>query len=88
MSSEMTDVMPTRREVDETMHAPVLQKAWDVMEKAPKQTYYFATLGSILFSLALFLRGKRDAGIFVGLWRPTIISLALVNRLLKPSKGT
>jgi hypothetical protein len=30
---------------------------------------------SILISLALYLTGRREAGIFVGLWAPTILLL-------------
>ncbi len=33
------------------------------------------TLLSILVSLYLFTSGRRDAGIFVGLWAPTILNL-------------
>ena len=30
---------------------------------------------SILISLFLFVSGKREAGIFVGLWAPTVLNL-------------
>ena len=30
---------------------------------------------SILLSLLLFLSGKRETGIFVGLWAPTVLNL-------------
>jgi hypothetical protein len=30
---------------------------------------------SIVLSLALYLSGKRETGIFVGLWAPTILDL-------------
>ena len=30
---------------------------------------------SILVSLALYMTGRREAGIFVGLWAPTILNL-------------
>ena len=30
---------------------------------------------SILLSLFLFLSGKRETGIFVGLWAPTVLNL-------------
>lgn len=30
---------------------------------------------SILLSLYLFISGKRETGIFVGLWAPTILQL-------------
>jgi len=86
--AEMTEALPTRREVEEAVHAPPMQRVWEFMETVPKQTYYFAMAGSILLSLGLFLFKKRDWGLFVGLWPPTIINFALMNRLLRPSKGT
>ena len=30
---------------------------------------------SILISLFLYLSGRREAGIFVGLWAPTVLNL-------------
>jgi len=32
-------------------------------------------LSTILLSLALYTAGRREAGIFVGLWAPTILNL-------------
>ena len=40
-----------------------------------KQIYVAGTAVSILLSLFLFLSGKRETGIFVGLWAPTVLSL-------------
>ena len=40
-----------------------------------KEFYLTATVLSILISLALYLTGRREAGIFVGLWAPTILLL-------------
>ncbi|MBA3711173.1 MAG: hypothetical protein H0W76_01845 [Pyrinomonadaceae bacterium] len=40
--------------------------------------FHILTLGSIGASLALFLSGKRTAGIFVGLWPPTFQALKAV----------
>jgi hypothetical protein len=37
--------------------------------------YLGGTLISILISLFLFVRGKRESGIFVGLWAPTVLQL-------------
>ena len=37
--------------------------------------YVGGTLLSILLSLYLFISGKRETGIFVGLWAPTILQL-------------
>jgi hypothetical protein len=40
-----------------------------------KQIYVAGTAVSILLSLFLFLSGKRETGIFVGLWAPTVLNL-------------
>lgn len=40
-----------------------------------KAIYVGGTLISILLSLYLYLSGKRESGIFVGLWAPTVMQL-------------
>jgi hypothetical protein len=40
-----------------------------------KGIYIGGTLLSILISLALYLTGRRESAIFVGLWAPTILDL-------------
>jgi hypothetical protein len=40
-----------------------------------KSIYVGGTGISILISLYLYLSGKREAGIFVGLWAPTVLNL-------------
>jgi hypothetical protein len=40
-----------------------------------KSIYVGGTLLSILLSLALYLTGKRETAIFVGLWAPTVLNL-------------
>jgi hypothetical protein len=40
-----------------------------------KGIYVGGTLVSILISLYLFTSGRREAGIFVGLWAPTVLNL-------------
>ena len=40
-----------------------------------KGIYVGGTLISILISLALYLSGRRESAIFVGLWAPTILNL-------------
>jgi len=57
-----------------------------IWEKIPTNMYFFAAAGSILISLLLMLSGKQRAAIFVGQWPPTMIALALMNKLLRPSQ--
>ncbi|HVG35701.1 MAG TPA: hypothetical protein VM911_21800 [Pyrinomonadaceae bacterium] len=40
--------------------------------------FHILTLGSIGASIALFLSGKKEAGIFIGLWPPTFQALKSV----------
>ena len=40
-----------------------------------KEVYVAGTVLSILISLVLYLTGRRDAGLFVGQWAPTILLL-------------
>jgi hypothetical protein len=42
---------------------------------ASKGIYLAGTLLSILISLYLFTSGRRETGIFVGLWAPTVLNL-------------
>jgi hypothetical protein len=42
---------------------------------ASKGIYLGGTLLSILISLYLFASGRRETGIFVGLWAPTVLNL-------------
>ncbi len=45
------------------------------MNKDVQALIYGASLVSIVLSIVTFLRGKRDAGIFIGLWAPTFLGL-------------
>jgi hypothetical protein len=40
-----------------------------------KGIYVGGTLISILISLVLYLTGRRESAIFVGLWAPTVLEL-------------
>ena len=40
-----------------------------------KELYVAGTVLTILISLALYLTGRREAGLFVGQWAPTILLL-------------
>jgi hypothetical protein len=55
-----------------------------VLGKA-KGIYVGGTLLSILISLYLYISGKRESAIFVGLWAPTVLNLG--QTLLEDDKG-
>jgi hypothetical protein len=48
--------------------------------------FHLLTLGSIGASIALFVAGKKDAAIFVGLWPPTFQALKAVADTNKENK--
>jgi|DewCreStandDraft_1066081.scaffolds.fasta_scaffold02324_11 hypothetical protein len=57
-----------------------------VMERIPAQAYFWLAMGSIVSSALLFIMGKRNWAIFVGQWPSTFLLLALVYKLLRPSR--
>lgn len=54
-------------------------------EEMPNSMYFGLVLGSIALSALLFMMGKRNLGIFVGLWPPTILNMALFMKQFRPS---
>ena len=65
------------------MEAQVVDRAESLIKNIDETTkestgislLHILTLGSIGASIALFLSGKKEAGIFVGLWPPTFQAL-------------
>jgi hypothetical protein len=55
-------------------------------EDIPSSIYFGAVIGSIVLSAILFMTGRRNIGIFVGLWPPTILNMALFAKQLHPSQ--
>jgi len=67
-------------------HGPGMRQAEQIAEKIPTDAYIAATGVSILASISLYLSGHKLGAIFVGLWAPTIINLAVMARLVRPSE--
>ncbi len=59
--------------------------AMEQVENLPSNIYYGGVIGSIAVSALLMLMGKRNLSLFVGLWPPTILNLALFAKQLRPS---
>jgi hypothetical protein len=64
--------------------ADVAESMLRTIDKSTQQStgislFHILTLGSIGASIALFLAGKKEAGIFVGLWPPTFQALKAVT---------
>ena len=72
--------------VQQVQDDPTPRGLMGAIEDLPATVYLWATLGSIGVSLLLRLAGKREFANFVGLWPPTIVALALMNKQLRPSR--
>ena len=57
-----------------------------VTDQVPEEVWYWAALGSIIVSAALFAFNKRDWSIFVGQWPPTFLLFGIFHKLLRPSR--
>ena len=67
----------------------VIEERTQVMERwegLPSSVYFGGVIGSILLSAALYAMGKKDLGMFVGLWPPTILGMAIVAKQLRPPR--
>jgi hypothetical protein len=62
------------------------RRAIEQAETMPTSVYLGGVIGSIALSAILFMMGRRDLGLFVGLWPPTILNLALFSKQLRPSR--
>ncbi|HUE75996.1 MAG TPA: hypothetical protein VMP10_04135 [Chloroflexota bacterium] len=62
------------------------QTYFEAMEAIPTQVYYGFAVASIIASAVLFMMGRRHWSLFVGQWPPTFIAMALMNKLLRPSR--
>lgn len=63
-----------------------MDEVLESIENLPSSVYYGSVAGSIVLSLFLYVTGRKNAAIFVGLWAPTILNLGLYNKLLRPSQ--
>ena len=58
------------------------------MNKDVQALVYGASLVSIIASIYLFATGKKDTGIFIGLWAPTFLGLGtFFNTECAPGQG-
>jgi len=46
-----------------------------------------AAFSSLIFSETLWFKGEKEAGIFVGLWVPSILGFAILLKLIKNQKN-
>lgn len=62
-----------------------VRQAVQQAEGVPTNVYLGGVVGSIVVSALLFMMGKKNLGIFVGLWPPTLLNMALFMKRLRPS---
>ena len=68
-------VEKTARSIDET-----------VKKGTGLSLFHMLTLGSIGASIALYLAGKKDLAIFIGLWPPTFQALKAASQTKQPGE--
>jgi hypothetical protein len=62
------------------------QRTMEQIENIPANVFYGGVIGSIALSALLFMMGRRELAIFVGLWPPTILNMVLFMKQLRPSR--
>jgi hypothetical protein len=46
-----------------------------------------SAFSSLIFSEILWFQGEKEAGIFIGLWVPSILGFAILLKLIKTQKN-
>lgn len=57
------------------------------LEIMPSQVYVISAVASIVLSAGLFLSGRRNWGLFVGQWPPTMLAMGIYTRVAKRDHG-
>lgn len=74
---------PARGFVERMMeHKPRIESAMGHVDRYSPLLFVGLALGSIIGSLALFLRRSKQEALFVGLWAPTFLALGLFYSLV------
>jgi hypothetical protein len=83
-TTRLTD--QTRDAWNEAKKEPTPKGLMGAVESLPSSAYLYGSLGAIGLSALLRIAGRKEFANFVGLWPPTILSLAMLNKMLRPSK--
>lgn len=65
------------------MKTRYMEKVERGIAKTPVTPWVIAAVASIPLSISLFLKGRKMAGLLVGLWTPTLLNASIYNRFLK-----
>jgi hypothetical protein len=85
MQSHMRDAEDRMQGQGQGMQRQMKQAA-EKAEGIPTNVYLGGVFGSIAASALLMVMGKKNASIFVGLWPPTILNLAMIYKQVRPSR--
>lgn len=78
--------MATRTDLRMGSPTEVQESFFDMTERVPEEFWFWASIGSILLSLLLFIQRRRDWSLFVSQWSPTFLLMGLFHKMLKPSR--
>ncbi len=67
----------------EHREGPIARAIEEQTAKLPSDTFLWAALASIAFSLLLKATGRRHDALFVGEWAPTFLLLGIYNKMVK-----
>lgn len=62
---------------------PVAKTLEKETAKIPSDIYLWAAVGTMAFSLGLFLSKQKHASMFFGQWAPSLLIIGLYNKLVK-----
>jgi hypothetical protein len=62
---------------------PVAKTLEKETAKIPSDVYLWAAVGTMAFSLGLFLTRNKHASMFFGQWAPSLLIIGLYNKLVK-----
>lgn len=70
--------------IDEHAEGPVARSIEEQTARLPSDIFLWAALGCIAGAFSLhFLMGRKEDGVYVGLWVPTLLILGTYNKLVK-----
>lgn len=83
MDSKTIDRAAATRSANEFGEGKVAKAIENQTARIPSDVYLWASVGSIVGSLALKFMGQDRNALFVGQWAPTFLILGLYNKIVK-----
>ena len=82
----MQDILerePKTKPKPEQREGPIARTIEQQTAKLPSDSFLWAALGSIGFSLVMMATGHEKKADFIGQWAPTLLILGLYNKMVK-----